>query len=66
MKRDYDEIFTMDTKTCPFCHSHNIRGGSWIPVKCIDCGAVHFFGSWTREKMKKKKGEDANTRKKFK
>lgn len=27
--------------------SKNIYSGcSWTPEKCIDCGAVYFFGDW--------------------
>ena len=40
-----------DKKVCPFCGSKNYGGGSsWSPDGCLDCGAVHFFGMWFKDK----------------
>ena len=46
-------------ETCPFCGSKNYGGGgSWAPDGCLDCGAVHFFGIWFKDKDKGNKNED--------
>lgn len=41
----------MKRHCCPFCDG-DTHSGSWSPDTCEDCGAVEFFGAWTRDKIK--------------
>ena len=41
-------IFGIDANCCPFCNCET-SSGSWSPDGCVECGAVNFFGSWTRD-----------------
>ncbi len=43
------KIDTDSTLMCPFCGGTDIFSGSWTPDKCINCGAVYYFGSWWEE-----------------
>ena len=54
---------------CDICGSFNVRGGSWTPTRCLNCGAIEGVGGWycddtarpTLEELKKKK--DTNQQK---
>ncbi len=35
--------------TCGQCGSTNIFGGSWVPDKCRDCGAIECIDEWYYE-----------------
>jgi|LGVF01.1.fsa_nt_gb hypothetical protein len=31
---------------CGICGSDNVRGGSWTPDRCLNCGASNALDDW--------------------